>query len=177
MRSIPASTPPPAQSLPLPGACLFCKSAPGPFHSLGLISLGRGKRQGSCLSLRLLGQPSSFAASEVGFLVGLFPGADTSFGRDMSILLLPQITPLNTSSAHRLSREQGLAPGFSEAEQRNQGPRPKGRTAGSQQRIPLPVSQQLSSGTQTDRVSNKSRVPGSTEPGGPRGPMRGWGKG
>lgn len=56
--------------------------------------MGRGKRQGSCLSLCLLGPPSSFAASEVGFLVGLFPGADTSFGRDVSILLLPQITPL-----------------------------------------------------------------------------------
>lgn len=86
--------PAPSNSEPFfPG--LACSGKRFRFLALsGTDQFWEGQGQGSCLSLCLLRQPSSFVASEVGFLVGLFPGADTSFGRDVSILLLPQITPL-----------------------------------------------------------------------------------
>lgn len=163
----------------IPG-CVLCPCGPPacsgkccrPQSLSGTDQFWEGQGQGSCLSLCLLGQPFNFAASEVGFLVGLFPGADTSFGRDVSILLLSQITPLAlTGCPGNKGWHQALG-------RQSRSTKAQGRTAGSQKLIPLPVSHQLFTRTQTDPVSCRSQAPpllalSSTEPGGPRGPIGG----
>lgn len=156
MRSIPGCVVCPCGPLPHPRAFLS-RACSGkccwPLSLSGTDQFWEGQGQGSCLSLCLLGQPFSFAASEVGFLVGLFPGADTSFGRDVSILLLSQITPLALTGCPG-NKGWHQAPG-----RPSRGTKAQGRTAGSQKLIPLPVSHQLFSRTQTDPVSCRSQAP------------------